>query len=644
MTPEPAPFTPIVIPKTAVASKLTIEVAKPLLEGYGFTVFYTKGMQKAVNGTADGLAIAKDLTLEIVRIHPPLIWAELKLKNPALANVPAVYSPLGYVDIYYRCEVSGALEYIACDSEGFAFIETVSWSITVPTPGYLIDGSLKATPTITVGQRAAIMALFRAFDERPTVAEVSRKLLPAVKDIMPAEETGFPPLDDENLDLIYQTMKPTEDNVALIFEDRYKDELRYCEAWSRWLIWTKSHWKRERTLLAFDYSRRIARKVNVDKGSASPAKASFARGVEFLCRASRVFATETEQWDSNNWLLNTPAGTYDLQNGESHPHAQADYLTKCAHVSPEDKPHPIFDKFMDEITCGDGGLVLYLQRALGACLSGAVQDNFLLFWYGDKGQNGKNTLSELIVWILGDYADMMATETLMARKNEQHLTFLASLRGLRLALCSEVSEGAYWNEQRIKSLTGDGQITANYMAKDPFTFNRTHKHVVLGNHRPMLRIVDPAIRSRLHIVPFKAHFDEEHKDPQMGLKLRSEAPQILQWLISGHEKWMEDGRILKKCSAVQVETDSYFEAQSTNETWVADSCDEGQGLKASAKDLYRSYKLFKESRGEGVSSQTRWGEWMGQRYDKYTVHGYVFYSGISLKISVSSYDGGVRND
>ena len=448
------------------------------------------------------------------------------------------------------------------------------------------------------------------------------------------EYPAVPPLqvaNDSNVDLIYQTMSPTEDNVALVFQDRFQHELRYCQAWGRWLRWNEAKWEADHTLLAFHYCREISRKINQTKGAAAPAKASFARGVEAFARSSRVFATEASQWDSDYWLLNVPSGTVDLRAGEMRPHLKTDHITKCAAVNPADTPRPVFDRFMRDITLEDGGLVEYLQRALGACLSGAVQDNFLLFWYGDQGQNGKNTLSELLAFIIGDYADFIPTETLMATKTQQHLTFLASLRGLRVAVCSEVAEGAHWNEQRIKSLTGDAKISANYMRQDPFSFERTHKHIVLGNHRPMLRIVDPAIKSRLHIVPFRAHFDEETKDPQMGLKLRAEAPAILRWLIDGHMRWLEDGRILKKCSAVQAETDSYFAAQSTNEQWVEECCREGDGAEGQAKELYASFKNWKETRGEGVPSQTRWSEWASNRYSKRKSHGGMVYSGIEIR-------------
>ena len=95
-------------------------------------------------------------------------------------------------------------------------------------------------------------------------------------------------------------------------------------------------------------------------------------------------------------------------------------------------------------------------------------------------------------------------------------------------------------------------------------------------------------------------------------------------------KWLDDG-YLKKCSAVQVETDAYFDSQSTPDMWLAECCNIEKEHTASAKDLYGSFKSWKEARGEGVMSQTRWGEWMVQRFTKNHYNGRIFYRGVTLQ-------------
>jgi len=443
---------------------------------------------------------------------------------------------------------------------------------------------------------------------------------------------GFLAMDDvAALALVMHA--PTEDNVGRLFERQYSGALRYCKAWGCWLSWDGNRWRQERTEMAFDFARTTARAAN-PSGKPTIARATFAHGVEAFARAARTFATEAEQWDRDEFMLNTPGGTVDLRTGTMRPHDQASYVTKIASVTPQHGQKPVFDKFMSEITCGDASLIDYHQRSLGAMLSGARADHWLLFWIG-SGRNGKNTLGDLVAEIFGDYAKTIPTETLMSMKGQAHPTEIANLRGVRLAISSEVAEGAHWNESRIKSLTGDAMLSGRFMRGDFFQFPRSHKHLIYGNNRPQLRVVDDAMRARMHVVPFPAMFSDElgTRDPLMGEKLRAEAPQILAWLIEGHVQFVQDGYKLMRCAAVRRETEDYLDTQSTPALWVKERCElvlndeRPTKLLATASALYNDFAVWKAARGEHASNLTRWGEWMNGRFDKVKSDG-VRYRGI----------------
>ena len=153
---------------------------------------------------------------------------------------------------------------------------------------------------------------------------------------------------------------------------------------------------------------------------------------------------------------------------------------------------------MGEITDGDRELELFIQSALGACLSGATEDHWLLFFTGG-GRNGKNTLGDAVQRVLGDYATTVPSETLMAR-HQEHKTEMMNLKGRRLVTSSEVEDGAFWAESKINSVTGDAILSGRYMRQDYVEFPRTHKHLIYGNSRPQLRNITQALRSRLKIV------------------------------------------------------------------------------------------------------------------------------------------------
>lgn len=424
----------------------------------------------------------------------------------------------------------------------------------------------------------------------------------------------------------------TQDSVAQIFARQMAGKMLFNHTRDKWLEWDGTRWQIEGTKKALNFARDLARSVNYE-GSRSIGSASFCAGVEQLAKADPVLSAKGSEFDRDNYLLNTPGGTFDLRTSTLRPHDPADRITMCTAVTPSPDGGAVFDKFLGEITQGDRELAEFLQVSLGACLSGAVESHWMLFWIG-QGRNGKNTLGDLVQDAMGDYARKVPTSTLMAKSHEGHPTEIANLQGIRLALSSEINDGEYWHEARINEVTGDGTLSARFMRGDLFTFRRTHKHLICGNHRPQLRTVGNAITSRIKIVPFKASF-LGREDGDLPRRLRENLGYVLAWLIEGHSKWLAAGKRLPPCQAVESESADYFAAQSTPEMWLAERVQilapdvrpASQCPKSS--DLYRDYANWKKDRGENPISQTRWAETMQKKFQKEASNG-VRYRGLML--------------
>lgn len=428
----------------------------------------------------------------------------------------------------------------------------------------------------------------------------------------------------------------SEISASRQFAIHHADGFKFCPEWRTWLLWDGTRWVRDISGSArlevkslCDGLARIARHDLLlgltpqarDKAARTIESRRYVDNVLSLAEVELSLVGNAEQFDRDSLLLNTPGGTYDLRTNVLREHRRMDLITKCTSVSPGSGSGMAFRTFLNDVTCGRLDLAKFLQCALGACLSGGVSDHWLMFWYG-RGANGKNTLGDLVCAILGDYAKVIPTNTLMADAHgNRHPTEIANLRGVRLAVSSEVAEGEHWHETRIKELTGDMYLCGRFMRQDYFEFQRTHKHVIYGNHRPMLRIVDPAFARRLHIVPFDATFSLEAGtlDTSMPARLHREAPQVLSWLIEGHQLWREDGT-LRRCQAVNNSTQDYLETQATLDHWIEERLrkvpDDGQAGRYWPKSsaLYADYVTWKKERGEHPLSLTRWGEQMAQRF------------------------------
>jgi putative DNA primase/helicase len=427
----------------------------------------------------------------------------------------------------------------------------------------------------------------------------------------------------------------SEDSVAMVFASLMAGKLCYVHERGQWMEWNGKYWVADPTNRAFDQLRQITRDFN-PTGAKSMGKASFVRGVETFCKHAPEFARSLVQFDLDNYLLNTAGGVIDLRTGSVRPHNPDLMLSKFVPIAPSETGGDNFKRAILEICGGDEELVNFHQLSIGSMLSGAVEEHWFLFWFG-RGRNGKNLLADTFFKALGSYAHKMPSEALMTTKNERHPTDLAALAGQRMVLSSEVPDGAHWNEARIKELTGDATLSARFMRQDGFSFNRTHKHLALGNYRPHLQGCGSGIVSRLKLVPFNVSF-LGREDRDLPAKLAAEMPYILHWLIEGHMKWMDGGKKLPVCRAVEEASKDYIGAQATIEMWLSECCtvdDDTLSTSAYAKasELYASYRDWKTTRGEGANSMQRWTENMRSAGFESTMSNGARYRKIRLNFS-----------
>jgi putative DNA primase/helicase len=287
-----------------------------------------------------------------------------------------------------------------------------------------------------------------------------------------------------------------------------------------------------------------------------------------------------------------------------------DYTMKCAAVSPaETEDCPLWFAFLDTVLAGDAELGGYLQRVFGYALTGQTTEHALFFLYG-TGRNGKGVFLDTMRGILGNYAAVAATETFISTRNERHSTELAALHGARLVIANETDEGRAWNEARVKTLTGGDPITARFMRMDDFTFTPRLKLAMSGNHKPSLRSVDPAMRSRIHLIPFMVFIPAEKRDLDLKDKLRAEWPGILRWMINGCLSWRRNR--LSPPKAVVNATEEYFEGEDTMAQWLDEECEEKAGWFSPTIQLYTAWAKWAKDRGHWVINEKQFIGRMGR--------------------------------
>lgn len=359
----------------------------------------------------------------------------------------------------------------------------------------------------------------------------------------------------------FRDSDPGEEKISQNFVNIFKDSVRYCHEWEKWLIFNGSFWEEDKKLEIINKIRLVVRDTEMPSFKK---RASTIRGIEFILTSDPELATKSSDWDKDPWLLACLRGTIDLKTGRLRLSYPQELITKSCSVSPEPGIPVLWLKFLDQATQGNQELISYLQRMCGYCLTGSIKEESLFFLYGDGG-NGKGVFLSTISNILGDYSVVAPMETFVENKfSNNHPTELAMLRGARLVTAQETEEGKYWNESRIKALTGGDMITARFMHKDFFTFYPVFKLLISGNHEPNLKTVDNAIRRRFNKLPFIFKPDP----PNLNLKeeLKSEYPQILSWMLEGCKLWQEKG--LNPPNIVIEATNKFYENQDLFPQWI----------------------------------------------------------------------------
>jgi putative DNA primase/helicase len=394
----------------------------------------------------------------------------------------------------------------------------------------------------------------------------------------------------------------SEDDIALSFADVHNAGIRYVDEWARWLEWRDGSWHVDKTISVFDLIRRHVRSYagslpNQDARKLTNAKTVAA--VEKLAKSDRRIAASADVWDGDDWLLNTPGGVVDLRTGVLRQAAPGDYMTKRTAVAPGGDC-PQWKAFLHKSLGEDADLIAFVQRVLGYTLTGSTQEEALFFCHGNGG-NGKGVLMKTVAKIMGDYAKNATMTTFTETKYSQHLTELARLRGPRLVTASETESGQAWAETKLKTLTGNDPITANFMRQDHFEFDPKFKLIIAGNHRPRLKTVDPAIRRRFNLIPFTVDIPKEERDEHLKENLQSEWPGILAWMIEGCLAWQRQG--LNAPESVLAATNEYMESEDAILTWLAERCDRKPNLEQKADSLFSSWSGWARFSGEQIGTK-----------------------------------------
>jgi putative DNA primase/helicase len=421
------------------------------------------------------------------------------------------------------------------------------------------------------------------------------------------------------------------------------EDVRYCYAWRKHLLWTGPRWQRDEVggvhRLAKETVRSIYREASEEedeerrKGLAKHARASESetRIRAMVELAKSEIPASPDDLDAAAMLLNTSNGTVDLRTGELREHRREDLITKLAPVEYDpDAAAPAWEAFLERVLPGEE-LRTFVQRAVGYSATGDTSEQCMFIHHG-PGANGKSTFQETIAAALGDYAMRTPTETLLVKRAGGVPNDVARLKGARFVTASETEEGRRLAESLVKDLTGQDTISARFMWAEWFDFKPTHALHLSTNHKPEIRGTDPAIWRRIRLIPWAVTIPPAEQDKKLAEKLRGELPGVLAWIVRGCLSWQREG--LQAPEEVRQATKAYRAEMDVLAAFLADCCVRDDDEEAFAGELWGAWKLWCEETGEQAGSQKRFGGRLAERgflNHRDSKTGRKVWSGLSLR-------------
>jgi len=386
-------------------------------------------------------------------------------------------------------------------------------------------------------------------------------------------------------------------------------DLRWCDQRGKWLVWTGQRWsedlerdvvRRAQGVVRSIYAEAAAEEDEEERknlGKHAAKSETSAAHKAMLEHAKALLPVRLDELDADPWVLNVENGTIDLRTGKLRDHQREDSIVKLAPVTYDpDADAPRWRRFLDEIMDGNAELMGYLQRLFGMCLSGDVTEHVFPIFYGE-GCNGKNTLLDTMLALLGDYAQKAPASLLMTRRSEEHPTEIADLFGKRLVVASETEEGKRLRVQLMKELTGDRYLKARFIRQDYFQFERIFKMILMTNNKPIVREQTVAVWRRVKLVPFNVTIPDGKQDKRLGEKLHAESPGILAWAVRGCLDWQHRGG-LEEPEVVRVATGDYKAEEDPLHAWLADRTERGQVAWCKSSELWDSYETWAKENHE----------------------------------------------
>lgn len=414
----------------------------------------------------------------------------------------------------------------------------------------------------------------------------------------------------------YKYYEATDSGVAQLFADlfpmhRYNVTIRnfmYYDG-TRWIPDKDDLKARHSLKLLCEALQQYAERIGRDNYKKDIKKINDSRGRQALLRDVKD-DTEicNESLDTEDYRINVQNGVLDLSGDEPVllPHSPKQLMSKICNAEYDpDADGSEWNKFIDDIMMGDAEKIKFLQKIAGMMLTGDTSEEKMYMLYGPKTRNGKSTLCETLLYLLGDYGIATRPETLAQKNNvdsRQASGDIARMAGVRYCCVSEPKKRMTLDVALIKNLTGGDGITARHLNAREFTFRPRLTLVFNTNHLPAVSDMTLFTSNRVQVLTFDRQFAEAEQDGQLKERLREpeNLNSILNWCVAGWFLYKTEG--LNPPQAVITATREYADDSDKIGTFWSECMVAGDNYKVKAGEVYKVFGLWCDENGYGTEN------------------------------------------
>lgn len=378
-----------------------------------------------------------------------------------------------------------------------------------------------------------------------------------------------------------------DNELAQLFADCYRHVARYNSTAEEWFIYDGVRWVQDTggctvQELAKDFYKRLWRHMCStvwsepldEESDGQKDREAEQKSVGSLHKLSRrrtlledarsIYPFRTEELDTDPWLLNCLNFTLDLRTGECRAHNPDDLLSHVADVEYDPTATcPRFRQFVTEIfsvPTPEGyterpAMEDFVQQSLGYALTGSVTEDCLFIEYGATTRNGKTTLAEAVLSVVGSYGCTTKPDTLAytGKPNGSGASEdVARLKGKRFVSISEPQKAMHLDAAKVKDMTGGGTQVARFLHQNSFEFRPEFKIFIDTNYLPKATDETLFTSGRIHVLGFERHFSEDERDRDLSEKLEAEKPGILNWMLEGLRKYRAAGHLIAPPEVIEA--------------------------------------------------------------------------------------------